>query len=57
MESLNKKAEAEAEIEKTTVEKAPEKKWKLVERTADSEETTAEQDAPAEDSPAEEEAK
>jgi len=54
MESLNKKAEVEAEIEKTAVEKAPEKKWKLVERNADSEESTAEQDSPAEESPAEE---
>ena len=57
MESLNKKAEAEAEIEKIAVEKVPDKKWKLVERNVDSEDTTAEQDASAEESPAEEEAK
>ena len=57
MESLNKKAEAEAEIEKTAVEKVPEKKWKLVERNADAEDTITEEEAPAEESPAEEEVK
>ena len=58
MEMLNKKNEADEAENKTDVAaKAPEKKWKLVERNADSEETITEQDAPAGESPVEEETK
>ena len=54
MEMLNKKNEAdEAENKADVAAKAPEKKWKLVERKADLEETITEHDAPAEDKPAE----
>jgi hypothetical protein len=57
METLNKKMEAEAENNEAVAEKAPEKKWVLVERKDVSEEIITEQDAPAEDNPAEKEAK
>ncbi|OYV16592.1 MAG: hypothetical protein CG438_1574, partial [Methylococcaceae bacterium NSP1-1] len=44
----------EAENKADVASKAPEKKWKLVEKNADSEETITEQEAPAGDSPVEE---